>query len=924
MSGKLLQTKLYVPRVRSSLVPRPRLIKRLNQGWQAGHKLTLISAPAGFGKTTLVVDWGMQMAQSVRVHAQNHNELANSAPVPHMCWLSLDEEDAELLRFLTYFIAALQTALPTIGEDVMAALQSPQPPSAELCLTALINEIASLRNNFILVLDDYHLIDALPADNALAFFIDHLPPQMHLVITTREDPQLPLSRLRARNQLTDLRAADLRFTTDEAATFLNQVMGLNLTTDDVTSLETRTEGWIAGLQLAAISLQDREDVSDFISAFAGDNRYIVDYLAEEVLQRQPEHVRSFLLQTSILNRLSGPLCNAVTGQTKCSMLLETLERNNLFVISLDDKRHWYRYHHLFADVLHAHMMREQPDIAPALHQRASQWYAQNNFPADAIRHALIAQDFERAAALIEMVWPALLNGFRPATWRGWVKALPDELVSVRPVLNVGCAWTLLDDGELEEADAYLAIAERLLTGAAAHPDAQMVVVNEAAFRTLPASIASARAYLAQAQGDVLAAIKNARRALDLFPEEEHYHRGIAAMFLGLAYWTDGDLAAAHHAISDSVAYMQKANNSYFQVIGTAMLADIKAAQGHLREAARVYEQSLQFTMGEGGFVLRETAVQHIGLSALYREWDDLEAAVEQLQKGQKGLAEQAVLPGSESRWCAAMARIKAAAGDLAGTLDLLHEAARLYKRDPIPDVQPVAALQARIWVMQGRLDAAQDWAQKRGLSADDALCYLQEFEYITLARIRIAQYRRDREDGAIHEALSLLARLLQAAGARGRMRSVIEILVLQALAYQEQGDMSKALAAIFRALALAEPEGYIRLFADEGLPMRALLAAALAQGTDPVYVTLLMHAIDPQTDEASPAPDPNQLLIEPLSNREIEVLGLLANGLSNQAIADELVIALSTVKKHVNNIFGKLNVASRTQAVNRARDLNIL
>ena len=505
--------------------------------------------------------------------------------------------------------------------------------------------------------------------------------------------------------------------------------------------------------------------------------------------------------------------------------MRTLERGNLFVVPLDDKRQWYRYHHLFTDVLYAHLMREQPEKVPGLHQRASKWYEQNSLPSDAIRHALIAQDFERAAALIEMVWPALLNGFQPATWRGWVKAIPDELVNARPVLNVGCAWTLLDDGELEGANAYLNTAERLLeastanlseqpetladetrhpgrTGTDAELSRKMVVVNKEAFQTLPASIASARAYLAQAQGDVPTAIKNAQRALKLFHEEEHYHRGIAAMFLGLAYWTDGNLEAACQFIADSVANMQLANNIYFQAVGTAMLAGLKAEQGYLHEAARKYEQSLQIATEKGGFVQQETADQYVGLSELYREWNDLETATKQLQKGKKELAEQAVLPGSASRWHAAMTRIKASRGDLDGALDLLHKAERLYKRDPIPDMRPVAALKARIWVKQGRLAAALGWVRERGLSADDDLIYLHEFEHITLARIFIAQYQRDRVDDSIHEAMSLLNRLLQAAEEGGRMGSVIEILILQAVAYQERGGMPNALATLKRALTL--------------------------------------------------------------------------------------------------------------------------
>ena len=450
---QILTTKLYISPARLKVVHRSRLIERLNEGLQ--RKLTLISAPAGFGKTTLASEW---VAGSGRPAA----------------WLSLDEGDSTPACFLAYLVAALQTLASSyacagnIGEGVQGALQSPQSPSIESILTVLINEIAAIPDDFALVIDDYHVIDTKPVggstsvDETVTFLLEHLPPQMHLVIATREDPNLPLARLRARGQLTELRVADLRFSPAEAAEFLNQVMGLNLSSEQVGSLETRTEGWIAGLQLAALSMQGREDVPGFIRAFAGDHRYIVDYLVEEVLQHQPEQIRSFLLQTSILDRLSGPLCEAVTEQQESNMLLGALERGNLFVYLLDDKRHWFRYHQLFADVLKAHLMEEQPDRVPALHQRASEWYHQNGLPAEAIRHALAATDFERAAGLVELAWPEMDRNRQSARWLGWAKALPDELVRARPVLSAAYAWAYLDRGKLEEGEARLRDAERWL------------------------------------------------------------------------------------------------------------------------------------------------------------------------------------------------------------------------------------------------------------------------------------------------------------------------------------------------------------------------------------------------------------------------------------------------------------------------------
>ena len=618
MPESLLRTKLYIPPTRPNFVPRPRLIERLNQGLHLGHKLTLISAPAGFGKTTLASEW---IARCVR---------------PTAC-LSLDEGDNDPTRFLTYFVAALRTIEPTIGEGALAMLQSPQPPPTETILTTLLNDVTTITDNFILVLDDYHLIDAHAVDDALTFLLEHQPLQMHLVIATREDPHLPLARLRTRGQLTELRVADLRFTPTEAAAFLNQVMGLGLSTEEVAALENRTEGWIAGLQLAAVSMQGRKDVTGFIQSFTGSHHFVLDYLVEEVLQRQPEHVRSFLLQTSFLDRLSGPLCDAVrfgetpTGQEDGRGMLETLERSNLFVVPLDNKRQWYRYHHLFADVLHAYSMDEQPNQVLTMHRRASKWYEQNGLPTDAIRHALAAEDFERVAGLAELAWPVMDGSFQSATWLGWVKALPDELIRARPVLSVGYALVLLNSGELEAVEARLQDAEQWLEPAvdmsvrAKGLSTEMVVVDEEQFRSLPGKIAATRAYHAQALGDVSGAVKHARQALNLLSESDYFERGRAAAFLGVACWASGDLEAAHRAFTDFMANMRMAGNILVAISGTFLLADIRMAQGRLHEAVGSYEQSLQLAKAQGEPVLRATADLYVGLGELQCEQGDLEA-----------------------------------------------------------------------------------------------------------------------------------------------------------------------------------------------------------------------------------------------------------------------------------------------------------
>ena len=910
MSTPILTTKLYVPPPRPHAVLRPRLTGRLNEGLH--RKLTLISAPAGFGKTTLLGEW---VAGCERPAA----------------WLSLDEADSDPTRFLAYLVAALQTIAPNIAEGVLGMLQSPQPPPTEAVLTTLLNETATIEDDLALVLDDYHVIDARAVDDALAFVLEHLPPRMHLIISTREDPHLPLARLRARGQLGELRAADLRFTPSEAAEFLEGVMGLDLSAEDIAALEDRTEGWIAGLQLAALSMRGREDVAGFIRAFAGDNRYVVDYLVEEVLQRQPERVRSFLLQTSILERLSGPLCDAVTDQERSNALLEALERGNLFVVPLDDRRHWFRYHHLFADVLRARLMEEQPDRAPTLHRRASEWYERNGSPTDAIRHALAAEDFERAAGLVELAALEMLGSSQETLYR-WLMALPDEVVRARPVLSVYYAFALLGRGGFEAFDAHLRDAERWLDTSAETserreaPSVEMVVVDEVAFRSLPGTIAVARAYHAGALGDVFCAADHARRALDLLPDDDHLWRGAAASLLGIAYWTSGDLEAAYRSFADGVSHQQMTGHVRFQIAVTYILADIRIAQGRLNEAVRTYEQSLQVATEQGEPVWG-TANLYVGLSELHRERGDLEAAKQHLLRS-KELGEHVVgLPETRYRWYVAMARIKEAQGDLDGALDLLDEAERQYVESPDPDVRPVAALKTRVWVAQGRLTEALGWTRERGLSAHDDLSYLREFEHITLARVLLARYKCDREERYIHEAMGLLKRLLQAAEEGGRMGSVIEILVLQAIAHEAQGDSPGALVPLERALSLAEPEGYVRIFVDEGLPMARLLYEALSQGVESDYIRRLLAAFPVAESEqtaSSPMRGSKSELVEPLSERELEVLQLIAEGLTNQEVATRLYLSLHTVKVHARNIFTKLAVKNRAQAVARGRALGIL
>ena len=905
----LLETKLYVSRSRRGLVPRPRLSERLDRG--IASKLMLVSAPAGFGKTTLLTEW----------------LAAGPAPPADerlVAWLSLDRGDNDPGSFWTYVIAALRTVASGVGESALALLQAPRSPPIETVLTALLNDLGATAGDIVLVLDDYHVVDARDVHDGMAFLLDHLPPQLHVVIAGRADPALPLARLRSRGELVEIRAAELRFTPDEAAAYLNEMMGLQLTARDVAALEGRTEGWIAALQLAALSMQGRDDVAGFIAGFAGDDRYVVDYLGEEVLQRQSERVQAFLLQTSILGRLSGPLCDAVTGRSGGKAMLAALDRGNLFLVPLDDRRQWYRYHQLFADMLQARLLDEQPGEVPDLHRRASAWYEQNGEPAEAIRHALAAGDFERAADLVELAVPAMRRSRQEATVRGWLEVLPDEVVRVRPVLSVHFAGALLSGGELEGVEGRLRDAERWLDGAAGirqgpqAPSAEMVVVDDEEFSRLPAEIELYRAALALARGDVPGTVRHARRVLDLSPADDHLGRASAAGLLGLASWASGDLEAGHSAYAECMAGLRRAGY-IADTFGCAIaLADIRRTQGRLGEAMRTYEQALQRASQPGGAVLRGTADMYVGMSEVCRERDDLPAATRHLLRSQE-LGEHTGLPQNRYRWRVAMARIREAEGDLGGALDLLNEAERLYVGDFFPNVRPVPALKARVWIAQGSLAEALDWVREQGLSVEDDLSYLREFEHITLARVLLARYQDERAEASMHEATRLLERLLRAAEEGGRAGRVIEILVLRALAHQALGDIPAALASLQRALTLAEPEGYVRIFVDEGPPMASLLRAAVKQGIARNYVRRLLAAVT-ETEHDSPI---KQALIDPLSERELDVLRLLGTDLGGPDIARELVVSLSTVRTHTKNIYTKLAVTNRRAAVRRAAELGL-
>ncbi len=924
MITPVLATKLYIPQPGPKVVARSELIERLNESLRQNRgfarKLTLISAPAGFGKTTLVSEW---VAGCKRLE-----------PEIRVAWLSLDKGDNDPTCFLNYLVAALQTAGPKVGERILGTLQSSQSqlPPIESLLTNLLNDLTAISDNLMLVLDDYHVIENQSLNEAIAFLIEHLPPHLHLIIATREDPPFPLSRWRVRGQLTELRAADLRFTPAEANEFLNLVMGLSLSAENIAALEARTEGWIAGLQLASLSMQGREDITGFIQAFTGSHHFVLDYLVEEVLQRRSEHIRSFLLQISILDRFCAPLCNAVTEREDGKEMLDVLERSNLFLILLDDKRQWYRFHHLFADVLRAHLMEAQPDRVAALHSRASAWYEENGLRSDAIRHALAAPDFECAAGLIELAWSAMDQSYQSSTWLGWVKMLPAELVRSQPVLSVGYAWALLDGGELEASESRLLDAEHRLD----IPTDQTVVVDREQFRSLPASIATARAYHALALGNIPNTVKFAEKALELTPEDDRTRYVQATSLLGIAQYTNGDLEAAERSLADFQAKLRKIGEIQTLIGITFLLADTRIALGHLRDAESSYQQALSLATEKGEPLPIGTSDLYRGLGELYVEKGDLDTAAQYLRTGQK-LGERTELTNWLHRYYVSLARLKEAQGDLDGALGLLDEAERVQIRNPLPDMRPIAAFKARVWLKQGNLDKAMEWAREQGLSVDDDLPFIREFDYITLARVLIAAGKNDRISGSIDEAIRLLGRLLQAAETGARLGSAIQILLLQALAFQAQGDLLHASTLLKRALALAEPEGYIRIFVDEGEAMRMLIEKQtrnldpprrdfsdkiLAAFIQPA-VALKSHPIGQSAPIGRSGLNGNSGMVEPLSERELEVLKLLRSELSGPEIARRLIVSLNTLRTHTKSIYNKLGVNNRRAAVRRAGELNL-
>lgn len=848
----------------------------------AQSALTLISAPAGFGKTTVLASW-----------------LERDPSEPRsVAFVSLDESDAHGGTFWLYVVTALQSAVPGVGAGILPMLAAGQPASRTL-LTAVLNDIEAQSIEIDLVLDDYHLADSIEVAEGMTFLLEHRPPNLHVVISTRADPDLPLARLRARGELVEIRVRDLRFTATETATYLADVGRLSVTPTDVAALESRTEGWAAALQLASLSMQGRGDIDAFVAGFAGTDRYVVDYLADEVLSRQSDDVRDFLERTAILDVLSGDLCDAVLERSGSRAMLESLERANLFLVPLDDHRTWYRYHQLFADVLRSRLHDERPDVIPGLHLRASRWYEASEDPVTAVRHALAAGDAERAADLVEAATPELRRHRQEATLRRWIEDVPDAIVQRRPVLAVTFIGALMSCNEFDDVARRLvqieaqlpAIRARLEPGSDSSPSHDGVVALDLAeLARIPAAVELYWAGLALLSGDVAGTHLHARQAINLAIESDDVVPAGASGLSGLAHWASGELDQARESYRTCIAGLRRADHLSDAIGCCLTVAEIQIAQGHLRDAQSTYEDALRLAIDSSGSALRGAADIHVGLAEVARERGDLETARAQLAAA-AALGEGRGLPQYAYRSRAVASMLLEDEGDLTGALDLIEQAQEVYLGDFSPNVRPLHAMAARLDIRRGDLDSAKRWAYDHDLSASQDLTYLREFEHVTLAEAMLARGRQLADPSILADTDQLLQRLLDAATTGGRGATVIEVLVLQSLTAQARGDERAAHEILDRAVKRAEPEGQVR--------------ALNAAGRVPVV------------GEASTLPDP-------LSARELEVLQLLATELDGPEIAQRLFVSLNTLRSHTKSIYTKLGVNSRRAAVRSGRERGLL
>ncbi len=898
----LLAPKLYIPPPRAHCVRRTRLIARLDDS--LSRRLTLISAPAGFGKTTLVADW--------IAHADIH-----------AVWVSVDEDDNDLARFFAYVIAALQKIEPRIGKAALPLIQSQpgQPSTVQAALTLLLNDLAPLPTPSALILDDYHLIHFQPIHNALSFLLEHLPPQMHLLVLTRADPPLSLARLRVRDQLVELRAAELRFTQEETANFLNDVMHLDVTADQIAALDARTEGWIAGLQLAALSMRDRKDLDGFIASFAGSHRLVLHYLIEEVLQRQPEPVQRFLLETSVLDRMTAPLCNALTQRTDASAMLEHLEQENLFLLPLDDEGSWYRFHHLFADTLRARLEQAHPERVPELHRRASEWFEQQNYAEDAVRHALEGRDYSRATRLIEGLQRVMYAHNAVPTLARWILSLPRAVLQSHLRLAMSGVWACLALSQAKQAAELLEVVETALGF-----EADILMTDEADslspnVRGALVEVMIARCTLAMAPS-LLQFRENVVRLQRVIPyltdDAPYLHnppanlRPVALFNLGIAHQIGGDSSAASDAFAQALMLARERNNSFIVLMSITHLAQLQMVQGQLHRAADTFREALN---ASSAFPSPIAGLAHLGLGAVLYERNELERAEDELRQAIE-LAKvwsnwETLLPAH-----AALARLKVARGDSAGAVAAMNDVVSLAERFPGIPMQPAIAMcRAEISARCGDTETASRWADASDLYSCDPIPYSREDEALVLARVLIALKREEL-------AQPLLERLLAGAQAGERWYHAIGLLALQAVALNALGQTPAALGVLRRALALAEPEGYVRAFLESGTAMEPMLER-LAGESD--YARTLRHALRQGRPMSSISTGSSStMMAEAVSERERQVLGLIADGLSNQEIADRLVISVATVKKHIENAYGKLQVKSRTQAIARAKTLGLI
>jgi LuxR family transcriptional regulator, maltose regulon positive regulatory protein len=897
----LLATKLHLPSLRPGFVPRARLLDRVTSG--LAGPLTLVCAPAGFGKTALLADW------------------ARSGRRP-VAWLSLDAADNDPARFWRHTVAAISRLRPAVGEQVTALLDPP-PRSYEAVVTALVNELAAGPDPVVLVLDDYHVIEAAPVHESIGLLLRHLPSQLRLVLASRSDPPLALARLRAGGQLAELRERDLRFTLQETAVLLRESMGLELPTDSEAALAARTEGWVAGLQLAGLSLRGHADPAGFVASFTGSHRHVLDFLTEEVLGQQPDHLVRFLLETSVLERVSGPLGDAVTGRTDSQRLLERVERANLFLVPLDEVRGWWRYHQLFADLLRGRLQQQQPQRVPQLHRAAAAWYEEHGLIDEAIRHAVATGDAAWAAGLVERNVQALLERGEGVTLQRWLAALPAEPVRSRPRLGLAQAVIALIGGRLDDGEALLTQAERAFD--AAGPPDPPAGETPRGLANVPGMLAMLRAELAHRRGDAAGTVQLARHGLSVTHEDDRYLRYLLRWNLAMGTLLEGRVGAADAALGELAADPWAAGrHRYFAVRARYMVAHLRRAQGRLGAALGSSQQAMELASEVAGRPAVMVGVAHLGLAEVLRERGELDAALRHATEAVR-LCRQLAYGQWLGTALAVLAWVREAQGDRTGALEAIGEAEQAVPSQPeVADlIFPVAVQRARLLLAHGEVALAARWAGERGLDADDQPGYAREREYLVLARVLLAEDAPER-------ALGLLRRLHDLAVGQQRTGSLIEIRALQALALAAAGDQPGALDALTGALTLAAPEGYVRVFVDEGAPMAALLARVTPDvGVPPAYLGRLRAAFGRAGSHRAPpggraAAVVTRGLVDPLTDRELEVLGLLATGTTNREIADDLVVTVETVKKHVSHILDKLGAANRTQAVARARALRLL